>query len=78
MEKRKPRAFWQVWRWTFFVFILLFFVDVSAFYELSRQNKIEQQRFFAAEARAYVAKVRGSIKNRFAIIDVIILRVPAQ
>lgn len=63
MEKRKQRAFWQVWRWTFFVFILLFFVDVSAFYELSRQNKIEQQRFFAAEARAYVAKVRGSIKT---------------
>ncbi|MGL4269499.1 MAG: sensor domain-containing diguanylate cyclase [Plesiomonas sp.] len=63
MEKRKPRAFWQVWRWTFFVFILLFFVDVSAFYELSRQNKIEQQRFFDTEAQAYVARVRVSINT---------------
>ena len=63
MEKRKPRAFWQVWRWTFFVFILLFFVDVSAFYELSRPNTTEQQRLFAAEARAYVAQARGSLKT---------------
>lgn len=61
MIKYKPRAFWQVWRWTFFVFILLFFVDIAAYYELSQQSKLEQQRFFDAEARAYITKIRSSV-----------------